>query len=139
MTILILLVEDNEDLRENIAEILFLDGFNVITADCGAEALNLAEEHLPDLIICDIMMPGMDGYTVFKTLNHNRLTYHIPFIFSTAMSENSEKKKAKALGIKNYLVKPFDETELLKCVNKALRFRSIKSKPSLSIPFASIV
>jgi CheY-like chemotaxis protein len=116
----ILIIEDNEVIREGIAELLTLEGFSVITADCGPEAIMLAQGQLPDLIICDIVMPDMDGFEVLIALKQDMFTYLIPFLFSTANSENKDRQKAKALGIENYLVKPFDGHELMNCVEKCL-------------------
>ncbi|ASU34772.1 response regulator [Mucilaginibacter xinganensis] len=116
----ILLIEDNDDIRENTAELLGLEGFCIIAADCGSSGLNLAEKHLPDLVICDIVMPGMDGYEVFDALKKNDRTRRIPFIFTTAKSEQTDKQKAAFHGIDSYLVKPFDEKELMICIEKYL-------------------
>lgn len=115
----ILLIEDNVDVRESAAELLNLEGFNMITTDCGENALELAEEHLPDIIICDILMPGMSGYNVCATLR--QINREIPFIFMTAKSENADRQKAKDIGVENYLIKPFDGYELINCINKCLQ------------------
>jgi len=117
----ILVIEDNEDIRDSIAEILDLEGYVVLTADCGITGLSLAELHLPNLVICDIVMSGMDGYTVYNSLKQKRQTRHIPFIFSTAKSENSEKLKASLMGVENYLVKPFNDHDLIKCIDNCLK------------------
>jgi len=114
----ILIIEDDEIIRENLAELLQLEGFNVITADCGTAAISLAQSQSPDLIICDIMMPGMDGFDVLNNLRKNKLTYQIPFFFSTSHSQNQEVQKARAFGVQNYLIKPFDRHELMNCVEK---------------------
>jgi CheY-like chemotaxis protein len=116
----ILIIEDNEAIRDSIAELLALEGFNVITADCGLAAILLAQGQLPDLIMCDVVMPGMDGYAVLNSLRENIFTYQIPFFFSTANSENREVQKAKAHGVENYLIKPFDGSQLMNCVQKCL-------------------
>ena len=136
---MILVIEDNIDFRENVAELLSLEGFKVITADCGMKGLTIAKELLPDLIICDILMNGMNGYEVYAALNQNNRTRNIPFIFSTAMSENSEKNHAKELGVKNYLIKPFDEFELMRCVRRSLRVRSTRRKQLLSVSYAGSI
>ncbi|WP_295664309.1 response regulator [uncultured Mucilaginibacter sp.] len=98
---------------------LVLERFRVITADWGLAAVLLVRGQLPDLIICDTQMPGMNGYEVLSSLRENLFICHIPF-FSTANSENREAQKAKSLGIQNYLVKPFDGFELMNCVEKCL-------------------
>jgi CheY-like chemotaxis protein len=117
---LILLIEDSTDLRENLAELLAFDGYKVITANNGLQGLNIAAKLLPDLIVCDILMPGLDGYEVFSALAKNPKTSGIPFIFATAKSENADKQKARELGATNYIVKPFTEAELLDCIEKSL-------------------
>ena len=117
---IILIIEDNELIRENMSELLLLEGFSVITADCGAAAILLAQSQQPDLIICDIVMPGMDGYEVLNILRKNKFTFKIPFLFSTAHSQNRDMQKARLLGIENYLIKPFDGNELINCIEKCL-------------------
>jgi CheY-like chemotaxis protein len=118
---MILLIEDNEDIRENFAELLMLEGFTVKTADCGQKALNLSEEQPPDLVICDIMMPGMDGYEVLTAFRQNKQTCNIPFIFSSSKAEKADAQKAKALGAAHFFVKPFDVVELMSCIKKYLQ------------------
>ena len=133
---LILLIEDNTDLRENIAELLTIDGYKLVTANSGVKGLGIAKELLPDLIICDIMMPGLDGYEVFSELRKNSKTKNIPFIFSTSKSENADKKKAKELGVEYYLIKPFDEAELLVCIEKCLEL--VPGSVNSSSPISAI-
>lgn len=116
----ILLIEDNQDIRENTAELLELEGYRVITADNGLEGIRLAGLHFPDLVISDVLMPGADGYTVFQALLDRETTRHIPFLFITAKSESADKAKALSIGRCAYLVKPFDEKELLDCLAKML-------------------
>lgn len=112
----ILIIEDDADIRENTAELLMLEGYDVSTAECGEDAIKMLEEIIPDLIICDVVMSGMDGYEVFEALKKNKQTACIKFIFSTAQSEKSHIQKAMQKGIENYLIKPFDEVELIKCI-----------------------
>ena len=120
MNATILLIEDNQDIRENTAELLELVGYRVITADNGLEGIRLAGLYFPDLVISDVLMPGADGYTVFQALLDQETTRHIPFLFITAKSESADKKKALSIGRCAYLVKPFDEKELLDCLTKML-------------------
>ncbi|HEY8396423.1 MAG TPA: response regulator, partial [Flavihumibacter sp.] len=112
----ILLIEDNPDVRENTQEILELSGYKVITASNGREGASLAQSELPDLIICDIMMPELDGYGVLHLLGHSPETATIPFIFLTAKAEKSDMRKGMLLGADDYLTKPFDDVELLQAV-----------------------
>ncbi|MEO1437884.1 MAG: response regulator [Bacteroidota bacterium] len=116
----ILLIEDNPDVRENTAEILDLSGYEVMTAENGREGVKIALQHLPDLIICDIMMPVMDGYGVLKILSKNTKTTGIPFIFLTAKAEKSDFRKGMSLGADDYITKPFDDTELIDAIETRL-------------------
>jgi CRP/FNR family transcriptional regulator, polysaccharide utilization system transcription regulator len=117
----ILLIEDNPEVRENTAEILELSNFDVITAPNGREGVKLAQEAMPDLIICDIMMPELDGYGVLHILGKNPATASIPFIFLTAKAEKSDFRKGMTLGADDYITKPFDEAELLNAVEIRLK------------------
>ncbi|MCC8426354.1 response regulator [Mucilaginibacter sp. UR6-11] len=117
MEVLILLIEDNDTIRENIEEILTLENFKVITANNGITGVALAKKYLPDLIICDILMSGLDGYEVLTQLKNDPQIPSIPVIFSTSKFENSDKERALALGVKRYLVKPFDLPTLMECIN----------------------
>jgi DNA-binding response OmpR family regulator len=117
----ILLIEDNDDIRNNTAEILSLSGYEVIAADNGKKGIEKAIEHSPDLIICDIMMPMLDGYGVLHAINKNEAIKNVPFIFLTARAERSDFRKGMELGADDYLTKPFDGTELLKAVDSRLK------------------
>ena len=112
----ILLIEDNDNIRENTVELLELEGYQVLAVGNGGRALELIAERIPDLIICDVVMPGLSGYDVFSALQNNRNTRSIPFIFASALSEPTDLAKAKAFGLRHYLVKPYDDTELMYCV-----------------------
>ena len=83
----LLLVEDDTSLRENVAELLELSGFNVCSASNGRIAVDMAKKELPDLVLCDIMMPELDGYGVLEELSSDKSTRHIPFIFVSAKSK----------------------------------------------------
>jgi CRP-like cAMP-binding protein len=117
----ILLIEDNEDVRENTAEMLELSNYEVITAENGKIGVALAKEHMPDLIICDIMMPELDGYGVLYLLSKDEKTSAIPFIFLSAKAEKSDVRKGMNLGADDYLTKPFEELELLSAVESRLQ------------------
>jgi DNA-binding response OmpR family regulator len=120
----ILIIEDNLEIREGTAEILELTGsYNVLTADNGKIGVDLALKHVPDLILCDIMMPELDGYGVLYMLSKQESTMHIPFIFLTAKSERVDMRKAMEMGADDYLVKPFDDIELLNSIESRLRKR----------------
>jgi len=117
----ILLIEDNEDIRENMAEILEMSNYKVYTASDGKEGVALAVQNKPDLIVCDIMMPVLDGYGVIHMLQKNPDTQNIPFIFLTAKAERAEIRKGMDLGADDYITKPFSGTELLNAVETRLR------------------
>ncbi len=124
----ILLIEDNVDIRENTAEILELAGYRVATAVNGKIGVEQALANRPDLIICDIMMPVLDGYGVLHIVNRNPDLSGIPFIFLTAKSERVDFRKGMELGADDYLTKPFDDTELLSAVESRLnRFGKLRA------------
>ena len=124
----ILIIEDNEEVRENTAEILELSNYQVLTADNGKAGVELALKEKPDLIVCDIMMPVLDGYGVFHLLTKHEETSGIPFIFLTAKSEKTDFRKAMELGADDYLTKPFDGTELLNAVKTRLQKTELLKK-----------
>lgn len=117
----ILLIEDNLEMRENTAEMLELADYEVQVAENGKTGVRLAQEIMPDLIICDIMMPELDGYGVLYILAKNPRTSVIPFIFLTAKTEKSDYRKGMNLGADDYLTKPFEEMELLEAVEIRLK------------------
>ena len=117
----ILLIEDNPEMRENTAEILELANYTVVTASNGKEGVKLAQQLTPALIICDIMMPDLDGYGVLHLLNKDDATAHIPFIFLTAKSEKMDYRKGMIMGADDYLTKPYDDVELLSAVETRLK------------------
>ena len=112
----ILVIEDNFEVRENLCEILELTGYEVYSAPNGKIGVQMAISKEPDLIICDVMMPELDGFGVLKILNRNTHTNDIPFIFLTAKAEKSDFRKGMGLGADDYITKPFDDTELLEAV-----------------------
>lgn len=116
----ILLIEDNHDIRENICELLELQGYSVIVAHNGKTGLSLAKEKIPDIILCDIMMPEANGYEVFDGLKNDAATVHIPFIFLTASIEKREVEKAFGIGAKGYIRKPFEAGELFDTIERCL-------------------
>ena len=117
----ILLIEDNADVRENTAEILELANYQVETAEDGKVGIEKAQKNSPDLIVCDIMMPELDGYGVLHILNKSVKTAGIPFIFLTAKADRADFRKGMNMGADDYLTKPFDDSELLDAVESRLR------------------
>ncbi len=117
----ILVIEDDTIMRENTAEILELAQYAVTTAPNGRVGATLAKEIKPDLIVCDIMMPELDGYGVLHILSKDPKTAAIPFIFLSAKAEKSEIRKGMELGADDYLTKPFEDTELLNAIESRLK------------------
>jgi len=116
----ILVIEDEEYIRENIQDILSLEHFETLTAANGAIGLELARQETPDLIVCDIMMPEMDGYGVLERLRKTENTATIPVIFLTAKADRSNQRRGMELGASDYLTKPFTPSELLKAISTQL-------------------
>ena len=112
----ILLIEDNEALRENTAEILSLANYKVSTAENGKIGVEMAMANPPDLIVCDIMMPVLDGYGVFQILSKNADLQNIPFIFLSAKSERNDLRKGMEMGADDYITKPFSDSELINAI-----------------------
>lgn len=123
---MILIIEGNIDIRENLAELLMMEGFEVETAHSGELGLKLAAELKPDLIICDIWLPIIDGYSVLLALKQNKLTSEIPFIFTSSSSEKIDIKKGLDLGVKYFFVKPFDDWDIIDCIKNCLAANAFK-------------
>lgn len=121
----ILVIEDERTIRANIVDLLKLQGFELISAENGEVGLELAIESLPDLIICDVLMPKMDGFEVLRQLSQEPSTQAIPFIFLTAKTERADFRQGMELGAYDYLTKPFTQAELLGTVNSQLRKRDL--------------
>ena len=117
----ILIIEDNNDIRESTAEILELTGYDVLQASHGKTGVELAQQHVPDIILCDIMMPELDGYGVLYLLSKNPDTATIPFIFLTAKAERVDFRKGMEMGADDYLTKPYDDIELLNAIESRLQ------------------
>jgi len=117
----ILIIEDNQDVRENTADILELANYEVYTAENGKKGVQIAKKSKPDIIICDIMMPELNGYDVLENLNKDKQTASTPFIFLTAKTERIDVRKGMNLGADDYLTKPFEENELLNTVATRLK------------------
>lgn len=123
----ILIIEDTFQLRENIAEVLTLEGYRVLQADNGDTGVQLALEYSPNLILCDIMMPGSDGFEVLQKLKDHDGQILFPFIFISALEDRKNVREGMELGADDYLVKPFSIDELLKAVSVRLeKHRSIE-------------
>ncbi|WP_282116120.1 response regulator [Cellulophaga baltica] len=128
----ILLIEDDRALRENTEELLDLAGYAVTTAPNGKIGITAAKELLPDIILCDIMMPEVDGYGVLKALNEDEITKQIPFIFLSAKTEHKEIRKGMDLGADDYLTKPFEEEDLISAIESRLAKHEILKQNAVS-------
>ena len=117
----LLIIDDHDDIRENIAEILSLAGYKTLTAPNGKRGVEIAIREKPDLIVCDIMMPELDGYGVLHLVRKNPDTEHIPFIFLTAKTERGDFRKGMEMGADDYITKPFDDIELLNAIEIRLK------------------
>ena len=117
----ILLIEDSDDIRETTAEILELANYKVISAENGKVGVEIANKTKPDLVICDIMMPVLDGYGVLHIFSQNPDLQNIPFIFLTAKTDRSDLRKGMDMGADDYLTKPFQEIELLSAIESRLK------------------
>jgi CheY-like chemotaxis protein len=134
----ILVIENDGANRENILRILRFKNFRGIGAENGAIGIEIAKKYLPSLILCDILMPGLDGYGVLEVLGRSPTTQTIPVIFITAKATPSDVQYAKSLGVEGYLTKPFGSSQLLEaiaaCLNQPTRrdsfiFRSLLAQP----------
>lgn len=117
----ILLIDDDESLRDTISEVLTLCEFIPITAADGKSGIEKALIEKPDLILCDVMMPGIDGYGVLNILSRHPQTKHIPFVFLSGKKESEDLRKGMGLGADDYLTKPFKEIELLQTIDLRLK------------------
>lgn len=117
----ILVIDDNADIRDNTAEILDLAGYKTFTAENGKKGVEVALKEKPDVIVCDIMMPELDGYGVLHLVRRNPDIQHIPFIFLTAKTERSDFRKGMGLGADDYITKPFEDIELLNAIEVRLK------------------
>src|SRR6476619_5160673 len=130
----ILVIDDNNDIRENTAEILELAGYKTFTAENGKKGVEVAIKENPSVIVCDIMMPELDGYGVLHLLRKNPETQNIPFIFLTAKTERSDFRKGMEMGADDYITKPFDDIELLNAVEVRLKKSEILEQQYASSP-----
>jgi DNA-binding response OmpR family regulator len=126
----ILIIEDDLALRENTAELLELENYKVLSAPNGKVGIVMAKKNIPDIILCDIMMPEVDGYGVLEAISKDSKTQHIPFIFLSAKTEHKEIRRGMDLGADDYLTKPFEEEELISAIESRLAKAVLLSKMS---------
>ncbi|HBB31016.1 MAG TPA: hybrid sensor histidine kinase/response regulator [Cyanobacteria bacterium UBA8803] len=142
----ILVIEDEAAVRENLMELLDAENFQVLGAGDGYVGINLAQQHLPDLIVCDVMMPKLNGFAVLTALRQNPATAMIPFVFLTAKAEKRDWRQGMELGADDYLTKPFTREELLRAIasrfqkqaaierQQAEKLERLRSSITLSLP-----
>src|SRR5512136_1204475 len=116
----ILVIEDEAQMRRNLVTILRLERFEPLAAENGKTGVDLARREKPDLILCDVMMPELDGHAVLKELHNDPTTMNIPFIFLTAKGEKSDLRHGMNLGADDYLIKPVDKADLLRAIRARL-------------------
>ena len=117
----ILVIEDNQEVREVLEEVLELSGYDVNTAEDGAVGAKKALENIPDLIICDVMMPKLDGFGVLNILSKKPETADVPFIFLTAKAEKDDFRRGMNLGADDYIQKPFKPNELVSRIKRLIK------------------
>lgn len=133
----ILIIEDEEQTRKNLATILRMEGHTALTASDGQVGLELARNESPDLILCDVMMPRLDGHGVLAALRADKVTAAIPFIFLTARGERSDLRTGMNLGADDYLTKPATARELLAAIDARLKRESQRPPAEFQPNFAS--
>lgn len=116
----IVIIEDDIALRESVKDLLELDGYKVFAANNGVSGIQLILNEIPDLILCDISMPGLNGYEVYKALQSHSAVATLPFIFITAKTQKEDIQAGLQLGVDDYITKPFDYDELLATINRRL-------------------
>jgi CRP/FNR family transcriptional regulator, cyclic AMP receptor protein len=124
----ILIIEDNADIRENLEEYLELEGYQTFSTNNEKRGIELAMQFIPDLIICDMPRPGIDGYGVLRMLIEKDNTAHIPFIFSTTLCELTNRLEALQLGADDYIIKPFELETILQMVKACINSGSKRQK-----------
>ena len=119
----ILVIEDNDDVREEIVDILRFEGFDVRDAENGRLGLEVVKEWAPDIVVCDIMMPELDGYATLEAMRADPASAATPVVCLTARGERYDMRRAMELGADDYLTKPFTSAELLAALGAALARR----------------
>lgn len=117
----ILIIEDEVFIRENLLELLEIEGFEAIGAENGVVGVQFAQDYQPDLILCDVMMPELDGYGVLDALRANPVTETIPFLFLTASADRNNLQKIRELGFNEYILKPFHVDKFLAAIKAFLK------------------
>jgi len=133
----ILVIEDEPEMRRNLVTVLQMEGYEAIAAENGLKGLDLAKAHGPDLILCDVMMPELDGYGVLQALHEDGRAAQTPFIFLTAKGEKEDLRNGMNLGADDYLTKPVAKADLLKAIQARLRRSEQQAKREFTPNFSS--
>ena len=133
----ILIIEDEPEMRRNLATLLRLEGFQVLTAENGRVGLQLAQRDPPELILCDVMMPELDGHGVLKALRDDPATMNVPFIFLTAKGEKADLRSGMNLGADDYLTKPVARADLLSAVEARFKRQEQLAQQEFKPDFSS--
>jgi len=133
----ILVIEDEPDMRRNLTTILRMENFHPLAAENGRIGVELAKKEKPDLILCDVMMPELDGHGVLQALREDAATVTIPFIFLTAKGEKGDVRDGMNLGADDYLTKPVAKADLLKAVRSRLQRAEQQATPEFKPDFSS--
>lgn len=131
MSGIILIVDDNPDLVDGVKLTLEMEGFQVLAAHSGQEALTILERITPDLILADIMMPHLDGYELYVRVHGDPRWVHVPFIFLTAKTSKEDVRRGKEMGADDYITKPFDPQDVVAAVRgKLKRMAELTGRPA---------
>jgi CheY-like chemotaxis protein len=122
----LLVVEDNDNVRDNLAELLTLSGYEVVTAVNGKDGIAKIQSFKPDLILCDVMMPELDGFGLLKIISSIPNLATIPFIFLTAKTEKTDFRRGMSLGASDYITKPYDDMDLLQSIETRLKNKQLE-------------
>ena len=133
----ILVIEDEPEMRRNLVTVLQMEGYEAIAAENGMKGLDLAKAHEPDLILCDVMIPELDGYGVLQALHKDSRAAQTPFIFLTAKGEKEDLRNGMNLGADDYLTKPVAKTDLLKAIEARLRRSEQQARREFTPNFSS--
>lgn len=136
-TISVLVIEDEPEMRRNLLTVLRLEKFRALAAENGRAGVELARKEKPDIVICDVMMPELDGHGVLQTLRNDPATASIPFIFLTAKGEKSDVRSGMNLGADDYLTKPVAKADLLAAITSRLARAAQQARPEFKPDFSS--
>ena len=135
----ILVIEDEPEMRRNLVTVLRMEGYEAIAAENGLRGVDLAKAHGPDLILCDVMMPELDGYGVLQALQSDERAATTPFIFLTAKGEKEDLRNGMNFGADDYLTKPVAKADLLKAIRTRLRRSEQQARREFNPDFSSFL